>query len=129
MKKPGKETMCTSELGENPADDAMGIPAGSFLPLVPLFSTSDSDSELSSMVLSHSLSLSASPVSAELIHRSVLDSKKTQSHADFNFNVDPERWSKIKFPQCETGPLDPALCNFCARLEIAPLPFLPNHAL
>lgn len=50
MKKPGKETMCTSELGENPAADAMGIPAGSFLPLVPLFSTSDSDSELSSMV-------------------------------------------------------------------------------
>lgn len=46
-----KETMCTSELGENPADDAMGIPTGSFLPLVPLFSTSDSDSELSSMGL------------------------------------------------------------------------------
>lgn len=50
-KKQWKETMCTSELGENPADDAMGIPTSSFLPLVPLFSTSDSDSELSSMGL------------------------------------------------------------------------------
>lgn len=50
-KKPWKETMFTSDLGENPADDAMGIPTGSFLPLVPLFSTSDSDSELSSMGL------------------------------------------------------------------------------
>lgn len=50
-KKQWKETMCTSDLGENPADDAMGIPTGSFLPLVPLFSTSDSESELSSMGL------------------------------------------------------------------------------
>lgn len=130
MKKPGKETMCTSELGENPADDAMGIPAGSFLPLVPLFSTSDSDSELSSMVLSHTLSLSLCLSRLRRINPPIRPRlQKTQSHADFNFNVDPERWSKIKFPQCETGPLDPALCNFCARLEIAPLPFLPNHAL
>lgn len=46
-KQPWKETMCTSELGENPAGDA----TGSFLPLVPLFSSSDSDNELSSMGL------------------------------------------------------------------------------
>lgn len=45
-------TMCTSELGENPADDAAAATrSGSFLPLVPLFSASDSDIELSSMGL------------------------------------------------------------------------------
>lgn len=70
----GKETMCTSELGENPADDAMGIPTGSFLPLVPLFSTSDSDSELSSMGLSP-------PVSAEL-KPPLLPRLQTHSHTD-----------------------------------------------
>lgn len=45
-KKPGKEAVFTSELGENPTD----ISTGSVLALIPLFSTSVSDSELSSMV-------------------------------------------------------------------------------
>lgn len=49
----GRKTMCTSDLGENPAtDEALGIRTVPFLPLVLLFSTTDSDSELSSMLLS-----------------------------------------------------------------------------
>lgn len=44
--------MCTSDLGETPAtDDALGIRTVQFLPLVLLFSTSYSDSEMSSMLL------------------------------------------------------------------------------
>lgn len=41
--------MCTSELGENPAACVKGTATGTFSPCVPLFSTSDSDGELSSI--------------------------------------------------------------------------------
>lgn len=40
-KKTRMGTMCTSELAGNPAGDAMATAAGSFLTLVPLFSTPD----------------------------------------------------------------------------------------
>lgn len=80
--KAGKRTMCTSEVAENPADCATGTLAASFLPIIPLFSTSDSDSELSSMARS------PLPLSLSAPNYSTVSPPKSQS-GGLTFNFDP----------------------------------------
>lgn len=105
-KKPGNETLFTSELGENPTDDAMGIPTGSFLPLIPLFSTSDSDNELSSMGL----------LCLRRNNPLVPSSTPSPKSRRLTFNFDPEIRRKINHQTLVIGPLGSgALTNFYAR--------------
>lgn len=117
----GRKTTCTSELGENPAEDVAGFPSGSLLQLHSLFSASDSDSELSSMG-AFSLPLSPSPPLSLLclLRRinppvSVSDSKKTESHRlTFRCVDGGSRGGENKMPQVSmTGPRgSAALTNF-----------------